>query len=99
MNNINLDDLKKIRVYCKHNLSSIDDTIKSIEVPYTGFLVTGIYKKQMYSVFYSLETEEIEFYVVNVMSSKFYRKIETRGEFIPSIKGAIHSLKILIDRS
>lgn len=99
MNNITLDDLKKVRDYCINNVKSIDDTIKSIEVPYTGFLVTGIYKKQMYSVFYSLEIGEIEFYAVNVMSSKFYSKVERREEFIPRIKGAIQSVKIIIDKS
>lgn len=99
MNNITLDDLKKVRNYYITNVKSIDDTATSIALTVKGLEVRGEYKEILYSVTYNLNYEDIGFYAINVSSGIHYTEVKTRKDFIPRIKGAIQSIKIIIDKS
>lgn len=92
MNDITLDDLKKVKAYYENNLDNIDETVTSIKVYESGLSIIGKYKRYTYSVTYSLETKSVS------TSGIHYYTIRLRKDFIPCIKNAIISNKKEIDK-
>lgn len=92
MNDITLDDLKKVKAYYENNLDSLDETITSIEVYESALVIIGKYKRYTYSVAYSLETKSV------LTSGIHFYTIRVRKDFIPCIKNVIISNKKEIDK-